>query len=368
VVHFGDQQLFESATTYTCLMFLAKRSRDDFRLVRVDDLAAWRSDVPPIEGDIGCPGATGAEWNFHIGPAGSLIERLRATHTCLGDATERIFQGLKTGADPVFILEVCEGGYYSKALNECLPLEETYLRPLCKSGDFKRYDLKSSRRVIIFPYEQGTLVPWPRILERAPGTAAYLKTCQSLLNAREHGRWIGPVWYGYSRAQALQVIAQPKILTADLNPSASFCVDEDGTVCFPGGAAGGYGVLAQDISWQYVLGLLNSRLLDWFLKRVSTQFRGGWYSFEAKYIRQLPMRPIDFDDPEDVERHDQMVTLVERMLDLHKRLPEAKTPQKRQRLEREIRDTDAAIDALVYELYDLTPEEIAIVEGSGIPA
>jgi hypothetical protein len=63
-----------------------------------------------------------------------------------------------------------------------------------------------------------------------------------------------------------------------------------------------------------------------------------------------------------VARHDQMVSLVERMMDLHKRLPEAKTPRTRKRLEREIRDTDAAIDALVYELYDLTAEEIAIVE------
>ena len=56
-----------------------------------------------------------------------------------------------------------------------------------------------------------------------------------------------------------------------------------------------------------------------------------------------------------------MVSLVERMLDLHKR--ESSTPQESDSIQRQIAATDAAIDKLVYELYGLTEEEIAIVEG-----
>lgn len=56
-----------------------------------------------------------------------------------------------------------------------------------------------------------------------------------------------------------------------------------------------------------------------------------------------------------------MVTLVERMLDLHKREPQ--TPQESERIAREISATDDAIDRLVYELYGLTEEEIRVVEG-----
>ena len=61
-------------------------------------------------------------------------------------------------------------------------------------------------------------------------------------------------------------------------------------------------------------------------------------------------------------RHDQMVALVQRMLDLHKRLPNAQNPRDKTLLERQIEATDRQIDALVYELYGLTEEEIAIVE------
>ncbi|MBM3189623.1 MAG: hypothetical protein FJZ90_12975 [Chloroflexi bacterium] len=58
-----------------------------------------------------------------------------------------------------------------------------------------------------------------------------------------------------------------------------------------------------------------------------------------------------------------MVALVERMLALHKELAAARTPTHKTMLQRQIEATDQQIDALVYELYDLTEEEIKIVEG-----
>jgi hypothetical protein len=51
------------------------------------------------------------------------------------------------------------------------------------------------------------------------------------------------------------------------------------------------------------------------------------------------------------------------MLDLYKRLSEASHPDDKIRLQRQIDATDPEIDRLVYSLYGLTEEEIAIVEG-----
>jgi hypothetical protein len=65
----------------------------------------------------------------------------------------------------------------------------------------------------------------------------------------------------------------------------------------------------------------------------------------------------------DVARHDRMVSLVERMLDLHKKLASEGAPHVKTVLQRQIEATDREIDRLVYELYGLTDEEIAIVEG-----
>ena len=91
-------------------------------------------------------------------------------------------------------------------------------------------------------------------------------------------------------------------------------------------------------------------------------------SANRQFLSQLPFRPIDFSIKPDKFRHDQMVKLVEEMLELHKRLSTAKTPQEKTSLERQIAATDSQIDHLVYDLYDLTPQEIAIVEGQPQPA
>ena len=59
-----------------------------------------------------------------------------------------------------------------------------------------------------------------------------------------------------------------------------------------------------------------------------------------------------------------MVSLVESMLSLHKELQEARTPQDKGLIQRQIDATDQRIDKLVYQLYNLTEEEIRIVEES----
>ena len=120
----------------------------------------------------------------------------------------------------------------------------------------------------------------------------------------------------------------------------------------------------QNQGFRYILGLLNSKLFRWYFPFVSAPFRGGWLSANRQFLSQLPVRTIDFSDPQDVARHDKMVSLVETMLDLHKQLQEVGTPHEKTRIQNQIDYTDKQIDALVYELYDLTEDEIAIVEES----
>jgi hypothetical protein len=77
----------------------------------------------------------------------------------------------------------------------------------------------------------------------------------------------------------------------------------------------------------------------------------------------LPIHPIDPANPADAARRDRIVALVEKMLDLNKRLAAAKAPHEKEVLAGVIDATDREIDRLVYELYGLTEEEIAVVEG-----
>jgi type I restriction-modification system DNA methylase subunit len=76
VVHFGDKQVFEQATTYTCLMFLDKAGSKQCHVVKVDDLVAWRNTGEAIEGSVSAEHITQDEWNFVIGGGTDLFDRL----------------------------------------------------------------------------------------------------------------------------------------------------------------------------------------------------------------------------------------------------------------------------------------------------
>jgi hypothetical protein len=172
----------------------------------------------------------------------------------------------------------------------------------------------------------------------------------------------GDNWYAYIYPKNMDVMRQPKILVPDIADRASFALDEDGQYAF----TSGYAIILKPETTEaqkYVLGLLNSKLLDFYLKRISTTMRGGFFRYFTQFIGQLPICRTDFSKPYDKSRHDRMVSLVDQMLSLHKRLQAARTEQDKTLLQRQIAATDKEIDRLVYDLYGLTTDEIKLVEG-----
>jgi hypothetical protein len=106
------------------------------------------------------------------------------------------------------------------------------------------------------------------------------------------------------------------------------------------------------------LGIINSRFIGWFFRKkyqISSED-----TFPQIMLADILNLPIPSPDK---AHHDRMVGLVEKMLELHKRLAAAKGESGKPAIERLIAATDSEIDRLVYDLYGLTAEEINIVEG-----
>jgi hypothetical protein len=103
----------------------------------------------------------------------------------------------------------------------------------------------------------------------------------------------------------------------------------------------GYSV--SQYSNKYILGLINSRLLSWWYGRAFTS--------PTNYIREfeiLPIRTIDFSNPEEVAKHDKLVSLVDNMLELQKKYHGARMEIDKGLYEGQIKIVDAQIDRLVY--------------------
>ena len=166
------------------------------------------------------------------------------------------------------------------------------------------------------------------------------------------------------------MFGKPKILTPSIAMNPSYTYDQNGELYFVGsggGGGGGYGITLKEDSkmeYEFLLGLLNSKLLSFFHKKISSPFRGGYYAYSRQYIEQLPICKVDEHDISAKTLQNQIVNMVKNILNSTEKLATAKTPQEKTLTQRQIEATDRQIDNLVYELYDLTDEEIEIVEAA----
>lgn len=125
--------------------------------------------------------------------------------------------------------------------------------------------------------------------------------------------------------------------------------------------------LSEHYNPKYLAGLIASKLVSFYYYIVLTgegvRTGGGFHTY-PETVRKFPIPILDIRNKKHQERHDKIVHLVEHMLHLTKRLQSVKSSPDRTVLERQIAATDEEIDHLVYELYGLTKDEIAIVEGA----
>ena len=311
---------------------------------------------------------TTAPWSFCFEDSFSLINKLKELSRPLDKVTERIFQGLKTSADKIYVMDVVKHKgntilVHSRELDRDYELEEEPLKPLIKGGQMRRYLIEEPKKVVFFPYKNGKLIDEKEFRNKYSRCWDYLIENKKYLENREAGRMKGDNWYAFGRTQALEIISVKKIITPDIASTASYCFDEEGKYYFSGGAAGGYGILAKEsINPKYLLGLLNSKLIDWYHHQFSTTFRGGYFSYESRFIKQLPIRTIDFNNPSEKAIHDRLISLVDGMLELHKKKNSLPPSAEREKIEREIAITDEKIDEIVYGLYGITEVDRKIIE------
>jgi hypothetical protein len=96
---------------------------------------------------------------------------------------------------------------------------------------------------------------------------------------------------------------------------------------------------------EYILGVLNSRLMSWyFLRRSNIAQRDDFPKIVLKESRSLPIIPLDLANPQGRAKNERMVKLVDSMLALHKQLATAKSAAQKAIIQRQIDATDAEID------------------------
>ena len=261
---------------------------------------------------------------------------------------------------------------FSRALNAECEIEHQMLRPFLRGANIRRYSIGEPEYWILYPYKLvGERTAWyseNEIASEFPNTWRYLKAVKQEMSDRGSERMNYPIWYGLWNARDMRLLGAPKILTPTIAARPSFSYDQDGASYFLGSGAGGpgaYGIIMKDGAFDplYVLGLMNSRIVGLFMQATSSVFSGGYWAYSQQFLWDIPFRPVDLKKKDDREMYEHMVSMVRNMLVLQKGRLAAKTPTDQARIDRDITALDRQIDALVYRLYGLTNQEIAMIEG-----
>jgi hypothetical protein len=358
ITDFGDLPVFENATTYPCILRIGKSTPETmFSVTQVKSLNSlnlneyvkkhhYMLDQSKLE-DSG--------WSLANDDIQKLLNKLNHVALPLEKYTNaKMYRGIVTGYNEAFVIDLATK---NKLINED-PKSAEIIKPFLAGRDIKRYTHSFVDRYLIFTRRGINIKQYPAI-ER------YLSTFKERLMPKPKD-WKGNNWLGrkpglyrwYEIQDSIdyhEEFEKPKIIIPAIVQSASYTFDKESYYSNDKTSI----IVTDDL---YLLGVLNSKVVDFVLHLIASTKQGGYYEYKPMYVSQLPIRSINFSDPADKARHDKLVSLVERMLALHKQSP--RTPQEQEMVKREIESLDKGIDRLVYDLYGLSEEEIKIVEGN----
>jgi hypothetical protein len=277
-----------------------------------------------------------SEWSFKSKEDMGVKTKIEQHGTTLADLKGvKIRRGITTGYDPAFIIT-------SKQKNEIG--SSNIIKPLYKGEHIKRYKIKPTDLWLINSHNgDHRLNLDPVDLPRDyPDVLQYLEEIDRRTNGKVRDRSDqGKGWYNLRNCAFLGEFDMPKIiwpLTAD---KWGFALDQDGHYL----ASGSFMLTSTNTDLMFILGLLNSNLMKYYFAHTGVMTAGGAFTLKKATIERLPIR-------------------IGTQSDAIARISKDITELLLSNTSANVSTQETQINQLVYELYDLTPEEIAIVEGS----
>ncbi|MDR3218383.1 MAG: Eco57I restriction-modification methylase domain-containing protein [Dysgonamonadaceae bacterium] len=361
IINFGSYQVFD-ASTYTGLQWFQKKSNilrylelnEEFKAN--EQLGKYLNSITDDDfHKIQTNTLTESTWTLSNSEIMAILGKLNKQPRRISDIFDKIFQGLATSKDDVYFLYDCKIEEthvtgYSKQLSEFVKIEKGLVKPLLKGEDVHRYETITTDRVVIFPYktENGTaeLYKEEEIKEKFPLGYSYLKQCEGVLRGREKGRFnVDGEWFQYGRKQGISFAEKEKLVAPEISKGGNFSYDKNGQFY---STTKIYGYIKKDntISYEFLLGLLNSQLIWFFIQNTGYVLRGGYYTFKTNYIEPFPVPAII------------PLTLHNNIEDLVKEIMKDKCKKS----DNETFAKEKEIDNLVYSLYNLSQDEINIID------
>jgi len=344
ILDFGDLPVFEEATTYPCIIQLRKTlPTKHFTVANIhtlnfpEGMPAYISEnkISTLTGELQPEG-----WTLADSKVQKLLAKIRSKGIPLGEYVKgKIFRGVLTGLNEAFVVDQ---NTRDRLIKED-PKSAEIIKPFLAGRDIKRYQQPVSDKYLIL-LKYGDTKKWfgelsemdalDRMLRTFPSIMQHLMQFEVKVKARYDQ---GQYWWELRFCDYYEEFEKEKIIIPAIVKSASYGYDKhnyignDKTTIIP----------TTDV---YLFGMLNSSLIDFYLRNIASTKQNGYFEYKPVYLAQLPIYNATEAKKQEIE------TATKEVM------------QNKSRASIDTTFDEQEIDQLVYELYELTEEEIKTIE------
>lgn len=359
IIDFGDLPVFQGATTYPCILLYRKNEfSSNIEITNIKTL-----DFPNLQEYVNSNRTLLKQslledngWNLSSSLEQDLLKKIQAAGIPLGKYVEgKIYYGIKTGLNEAFVIN-------DETKNRLIqedPKSSEIIKPFLVGKDIKRFQPPiSDKHLIFFPKgftknnSKGFKSPWRWVEENYPAIANYL--LQFEVKAKKRCDQ-GDYWWELRACDYYGEFEKPKICWGNLCKESPFnIIYESYYINAP--------AVFIPVSDLYLLGLVSSSILWYFLTNISAGRNGGYIEAKPIYVSQIPIRAINSSYETENALRNEIIRNVEALLKLNKEKQSSKLQSQLEQLQSRIDYHEQKINESVYALYNLTDDEIKIIE------
>ena len=341
LVDFNQMRIFDNAIVETNILMFKKEQN----MFRCKACSFLNHDKQTVLADLAnqvdkecsiCKFDRTGSWTIAEHSEQDVKYKIEALGILLSNWNVVIYRGITTGCNAGFIIDgTTRNWIYSKASQTERMLLDRTIYPILQGRNLKKY-------LYVFNDKYMIVTPKGYQIDKVPTLKKYMLTNYDSLSSKSGSN----AWYELQASPSekmLKNMHKEKILWGEISDKAKFTYDDG----FFFAEATTFMMTTEDknVSLRYLLAILNSKLSEWYFHKIATTTGMGTNRWKKYKLEQLPVvKPTK-------EQELQIVDLVNQIFEKKGVNQSADTSS-----------LELEIDQQVYALYNLTPEEIAIIE------
>jgi len=295
IVDFNHLKVF-NAQTYTCITFLKKGEKNNFLYERIDEYKKLSNLNNLKYSSINFSDLNDKKWRLLRKGDQKNIKKIESIGNKLGNIVD-IRVGVATCKDSVYFIDGnnTNGNFFEKEYEgKKYLIEKEATKPIAKISDFKNQaELDNNKRRIIFPYKKNNgsaeIIFENEFKRIYPQCYKYLLVAREKLATRDKGKVKYPEWFAYARTQGLNFSGK-KLFTPTFSAKPRFLLENNTESMF----CNGYAIflkkkadlfsLNSKLELPILAKILNSKIMDYYIKRTSVSIEGGFPCYQKNFI------------------------------------------------------------------------------------